>query len=83
MQDFLRDLTRNPEWVLPESIVEWTAPGMKKPRRVTPFWLKSEAAFLRDRARRLPDADQRRRAMAVADQMESVAGDVPQILGRC
>ena len=73
MIDFLRDLSRSPEWVLPESMVEWTAPGMTSPRKVTPYWLKSEADLLRRRAAAMPDLGQRARAKAVADQMDQTA----------
>lgn len=73
LQDFLRDLTYNGRWVLPESTVEWTAPGMTRPRKVTPFWLKKESEILRDRARRMEDPGAQQRASAVADQMQATA----------
>ena len=72
LQDFLRDISRNPYWTLQESAVSWTAPGMTRPRIVTPFWLKKEADLLRRRALAMPEG-QRERAKAVADQMDETA----------
>ena len=78
MQDFLRDLTYNHSWVLPQSTLNWTAPGLSQPRKVTPFWLKREADMLRDRARRMTDPQARQRATQIADQM---AAQADQALG--
>ncbi len=78
MQDFLRDLTYNQNWVLPQSTLNWTAPGLSQPRKVTPFWLKREADMLRDRARRMTDPQAQQRATQIADQM---AAQADQALG--
>jgi hypothetical protein len=72
-QDFLRDISQNPEWVLPSSLVEWVPPGMNTSWKVTPYWLKAEATALRNRSKRMPEEADRKRALEVAARMDEIA----------
>lgn len=71
---FLRDLTQNPAWVLQQSLVEWTAPGMQTARKVTPYWLKAQAIAFRRRIRSMPATEQERLG-AIADDMDRIADE--------
>ncbi|MCP5230922.1 MAG: hypothetical protein H6948_02310 [Zoogloeaceae bacterium] len=70
---WLSRIAENPQWVLPGQTVEWTMPGMEKARKVTPYWLKSEASKLRQRAAHYADAAHRDEALSVAAEMDRVA----------
>ena len=59
-------------WVLPKSLVTWKYPEGSKGKRVTPFWLKAEAARLREQARHMAESDAQE-ARALADRMEDEA----------
>ena len=72
MDDMLHDISENPDWALPESFIEWSPPGLRGTRKVTPFWLKAEAQALRDRARRV-DAPQGEAMRALAEEMDELA----------
>lgn len=69
---WLTQIAENPAWVLPGQTVEWTMPGFKKPRKVTPFWLKAEASRLRERAEHY-QGQNKTDAVALAAQMDELA----------
>lgn len=68
--DWLGDIAKNGRWVLPESLVEWTFPDNGKTKKVTPYWLMSEAKRLREQIHHMPEAD-RAEAKALADRMQA------------
>lgn len=69
---WLAQIAENPAWALPKQVVEWTMPGFDKPRKVTPYWLKSEATRLRERAE-FYQGQNRTDALALAAEMDEVA----------
>jgi hypothetical protein len=71
MEDFLHDIAGNPEWMLPNSFVEWKPPGIRSSRKVTPYWLKAEAQALRDRSRHV-DKAQAEGMRGLAEEMDAL-----------
>lgn len=82
--NWLEDISKNSKWILPKSLVEWEFPVGSKPKKVTPFWLLSEAERLKEQIKHMPEED-RAEAKALAERMEElgreakgdVEGDVP------
>jgi hypothetical protein len=79
---WLRDIANNAggNWVLKDQFIEWTPPGFKEARKVTPGWLKGESAALRERAQYMPAKD-RAAAMEEASKMEQMAVAAERNLG--
>lgn len=67
--DFLSKIAENPDWVHPRSTIKWDG------HKVTPEWLKSEAAQVRKRAKvaREYNPDQAAEMIAIADKMDDQA----------
>ena len=70
--NWLSQIAENPEWALPKQTVQWTMPGFDKPRKVTPYWLKSEASKLRERAEYYKGQN-KADALRVAGEMDILA----------
>jgi hypothetical protein len=68
--DWLGDISKHNEWVLQASLVDWQFPANGKIKKVTPYWLLSEAKRLRDQIHHMPEED-RAEAKALADRMQS------------
>jgi len=68
-------ISENQDWTLPKQMVKWQVPGLEKPRKVTPFWLKAEATRLRERALHYNDAENRRKAQEIAAEMDRLADE--------
>lgn len=64
--DWLETISQNQKWVLPKTLVDWNG------HRVTPFWLKSEAAQIRKQMIYYADAD-KAEAAKLADKMDETA----------
>jgi hypothetical protein len=73
IMDWLSQIAENPNWVLPKQMLQWTMPGFKRPRWVTPYWLKNEASRLRQRADYYQDQKLRRDAIGLAAEMDETA----------
>ena len=68
--EFLEQIAGRAGLVLPKSVVEWQG------KKVTPLWLKSEAARLRNQARYMEDRGDAKKALALADRMDAVADPI-------
>jgi len=66
--DWLSNISRNTDWVLPKSVIQWEG------QRVTPWWLKNEAARIRRQADHY-DATNAAAARDLADRMDRTAAD--------
>lgn len=64
--DFLKAVAANRQWVPENSVVEWRG------RQVSPYWLRSEARALRDRAA-LYQPEPAAKARKIADRMDELA----------
>jgi len=67
MMDFLSEVSKNEAWTPPEMLVEWNG------RRVSPFWMHSEAVRLRKMADFMKGHELAGKARAVADRMDTLA----------
>lgn len=65
--DWMAKVAQNDEWALPASMVVWNG------RRVTPFWLASEADSLRKRLEFYDSDEAKAKARKIADEMDRVA----------
>lgn len=74
--DWMHQIAKHKDWVLPEQFVEWQSEFDKEPRKVTPWWLKSEAARLRTMSRHMPDAQNKAKTLELANQMDEAANAV-------
>ncbi len=72
---WFEQLSKNTNWVLPKQFIKWEIPGMEKSKRVTPFWLKSEASMLRQRAAHYTDPKARKKALEWARKMDEAADE--------
>ncbi len=64
--DWFEQIAQNKNWVLPESLVDWNG------RKVTPYWLASEARQIRAQVPYYNAADAKA-AAALADRMDATA----------
>lgn len=66
--EWLEKISQNEQWALSKSVIEWRG------KRVTPWWLKHEAAALRRQADYYSEEDGKK-ARAIADEMDRAAND--------
>jgi len=64
--DWLSEISQNNQWILPESLIEW------KGKKVTPYWLKSEAQTIRKQAIYYTD-ENKFKALDLANNMDEEA----------
>lgn len=64
--DWIGEIAKNRAWVLDRSLVQWQG------KRVTPYWLKDEAARIRRQSTHYTEAD-RAQARQLADKMDDAA----------
>lgn len=64
--DWMEEIAKNQDWVLQQSLVDWEG------RKVTPYYLKSEANRIRQQSLYY-EAERRRAARDIADRMEDAA----------
>lgn len=82
--NWLEQISTNPEWTLPDQMVEWKNPLADKdtkPKKVTPFWLKSQATSLRKRAASYQEDAHKKAAYKLADSMDEQANKVLEGIG--
>ena len=65
--DWLEQISQNEKWIFPASLAEWQG------KKVSVYWLKSEADALRNRARLYPEPANKDKANAIAEQMDTLA----------
>jgi hypothetical protein len=65
--DMMTELTKHPEWVWQGSLVNY------KGKMVTPYWLKAEAAEIRERMALEPDSQNKQDMERIASEMEAVS----------
>ncbi len=73
LMEWFETIAENTTWVLPKQFVKWRAPGFDRARKVTPYWLKSEASKLRTRAEQYTDPELKEQALSVAANMDEKA----------
>lgn len=79
--NWLDDIANNPEWILPDQMVDWRVTEDSSPRKVTPFWLKSQAESLRNRAAFYQDDAFKQKAYDMANKMDEQANKVLEKIG--
>ena len=81
IMDWLAGIAKNPDWALPKQLIEWQIPSTDKKRKVTPYWLKSEASKLRQRAEHYDIEKNKQAALAIANEMDTRADKALAELG--
>lgn len=74
--DWLADIANNPDWILQQSIMEWSwtdREGETHTRKVTPFWLANEAKRLDAQIPHMPVEDQGKATEIMQGMKQAVA----------
>lgn len=78
---WMEQIASNPEWALPDQLVDWKIAEDKPARKVTPFYLKSQAESLRKRAAGYQEEAHKDAAYKLANRMDEEANKVLDAIG--